>query len=30
MPVIAECCDLVRKAIVENAENTRNLLKGAR
>ncbi len=30
MPVIAECCDLVRQAIVENAENTRNLLRGAR
>ena len=26
MPVIAECCDLVRQAIVENLENTRNLL----
>lgn len=30
MPVIAECCDLVRQAILENAETTRNLLKGAR
>jgi DNA-binding transcriptional ArsR family regulator len=30
MPVIAECCELVRHAIVENAENTRNMLKGAR
>jgi DNA-binding transcriptional ArsR family regulator len=30
MPVIAECCNLVRQAIVENAENTRNVLKGVR
>jgi DNA-binding transcriptional ArsR family regulator len=30
MPVIADCCNLVQQAIVENVENTRNVLKGVR
>lgn len=29
-PIFAECCELVRKAIMENLESTRNKLQGIR
>ncbi|MHB8084893.1 MAG: ArsR/SmtB family transcription factor [Dehalococcoidia bacterium] len=29
-PVVAECCEMVRQAIMENLENSKNLLEGAK